>query len=161
MPNKLFIFIFILSLQIFQASANQNIEQNLAHADSLFSQQKYTQALDTYNHLLEVENYFNRPMLLKMAFINENIEDHTQALYCLNLLYLKYPHKAILAKMEELAEGEELLGYQYTDSEYFVSLYKKYYLYVMVSLLTLSSAFFIYFLIKYKRRLKLGQWPVV
>ena len=100
-------------------------------------------------------------MLLKMAFTHENVGDHTQALYCLNLLYLKYPNKAILAKMEELAESEELIGYEYTDNEYFVSVYKKYYFHLMAALLVCSSLAIAYMIIRTKKKKRLGNWPLV
>ena len=45
-------------------------------------------------------------MLLKMAYIQEGLEQYPEALYYLNLYYNQNPSKKVLAKMETLAEAQ-------------------------------------------------------
>jgi hypothetical protein len=52
-------------------------------------------------------------MLLKMAFVKEGLGDYSNALYYLNLYYLKTYDKKVLKKMENLAERyHKLEGYE-------------------------------------------------
>ena len=83
----------------------------LGNADSLFSARKYTQALDLYR-TLRAQNAWTPAMLLKMAFIEEGLGRLGESLYYLNLYHLASNDPQALKKMEELAEKNQLEGYQ-------------------------------------------------
>jgi len=89
-------------------------------------------------------------MLLKMAFIKEGLGDYTNALYFLNLYYLKTYNKRVLKKMENLAEQNKLSGYNYDDVEFFLNIYHKYQL--QIDLLALSFIFVFFGIMLYQKR---------
>lgn len=94
-------------------------------------------------------------MLLKMAFIKEGLGDYTNALYFLNLYYLKTYNKRVLKKMENLAEQNKLSGYNYDDVEFFLNIYHKYQL--QIDLLVLSLIFVFFGIMLYQKRTQ-KQW---
>jgi hypothetical protein len=83
----------------------------LVKADSLFAARQYTQALDLYR-TLRVQNAWSPAMLLKMAYIEEGLGRLGESLYYLNLYHLASGDPQALKKMEELAEKNQLEGYQ-------------------------------------------------
>lgn len=94
-------------------------------------------------------------MLLKMAYIKEGLGNYSEALYYLNLFYLKTLDKSVLKKMEELAEKYRLQGYDYSDTEFFLTLYYKYYNLIalaVVSLALLTGAMVYYQKFRLKQR---------
>ena len=109
-----------------QASYNQGVTSKLDQADSLFDSKKYTESFELYQSIL-IEGQATPGMLLKMAFIKEGLGSYSQALYYLNIYYLKTANKRVLTKMGELAKEHNLEGYQYSDLEFFKTLLLKYY----------------------------------
>lgn len=91
-------------------------------------------------------------MLLKMAFIKEGLGDYTNALYYLNLYYLKTYNKRALKKMENLAEQNKLKGYDYDDAEFFLNIYHQYQ--IQIDLIIISITLFVFALLFYQRRRK-------
>ena len=69
-------------------------------------------------------------MLLKMAYIQEGLGNIGQAMYYLNLYFLVTNDQATLAKMEELAEKFDLVGYETTDADRLLTFYHDYYSYI-------------------------------
>ena len=67
-------------------------------------------------------------MLLKMAFIKEVQRDYTGAMYYLHLYYSKTPNRTVLRKMEDLAQTNHLVGYEYSDLQFFKTQFRKYHL---------------------------------
>ena len=66
-------------------------------------------------------------MLLKMAYIEEALNNVGQAMYYLNLYFLATNDKSVLEKMEELAEKYDLQGYQMNDTDRMLTFYHDYY----------------------------------
>ena len=156
-PLKFFIqlcFCFIFGSNLVSA---QSSEANLKMADSLFSQQKFTESFDIYKTLLETRQQSSPQMLLKMAFIKEGLRDYSKALYYLNLYYLQTTDKKVLKKMEELATSHKLSGYEYSDWEFFMMLYRKYNTYLTYFLLALAVLFFS---IIFRQKRKYDKKPV-
>ncbi len=116
---------------------------DLKIADSLFVQKKYSASFDLYKKMLEEKQLFTRQSLMKMAFISDALGNSTETLVYLNFFNEHFPNRSVLKKMEEIADQNKLEGYQYNDLEYFSSLYKKYYIEIMIGLGTLT---FLYFL---------------
>jgi hypothetical protein len=100
-------------------------------------------------------------MLIRLSLIKEGLGDYTYALYYLNVYYTKIPDKTVLKKMDELAERYGLEGYEYNDLVFFISLYHKYYIYIILSFLGTSLLFLIYLYFKKKRKASMGLRPLL
>jgi len=123
--------IIVLSLITVKAQDNA---RDLEFADSLFNERKYTQSFEIYDRILKSENLTSPAMLLKMAYIKEGLGDYSNALYYLNLYYLQTHNKRALRKMEDLAKKYNLEGYKYTDVEFFMNVFYRYYSAIVYSL---------------------------
>ncbi len=128
----------------------QNSELLLHHADSTFQQGNYTEAFKYYDKLLTSRQYYTPKMLLRMSYVKEALGDYTGALYYLNQYYHFESDRKVLKKMDELSKLHELSGYIYSDKEYFISFFKSYKNYILVFLLLVLSAFWVFIL--YKKR---------
>ncbi|MCG8309097.1 MAG: SH3 domain-containing protein [Cytophagales bacterium] len=149
---KLFTIFLIVHLIISYSAYCETPEEKLLLADSLFAQKKYTQSFELYDDLQQVHKKASAAMLLKMAFIKEGLGDFTNALYYLNLYYLKTYNKRALKKMENLAEKNKLSGYNYDDAEFFLNLYHQYQL--QIDLIIIALTIFLFSLLLYRRREK-------
>ncbi|BDD06049.1 SH3 domain-containing protein [Aureibacter tunicatorum] len=146
-------FLLTGSFQVFGSQGNNIL---LKTADSLFSQNKYMQSYELYNKVLDEKHLESPAMLLKMAYINEGINNYAEALYYLNLYYqITYDTQA-LKKMDEIAEKYDLKGYGYTDLDYLKNIYAEYYIAInssIISILLIMLAFLIYIKLKKKRKI--------
>ena len=131
---KNIILIKLIVLLTFTNVLAQENEKDIELADSLFNQQKYTQSFEIYNRILKTDNLTSPAMLLKMAYIKEGLGDYSNALYYLNLYYLQTHNKRALRKMEDLAKKYNLQGYKYTDMEFFMNIFYRYYSAIVYSL---------------------------
>jgi hypothetical protein len=118
-----------LFIGLFFSTSNiaNDIPKDLEIADSLFSKRKYTQSFEIYEKILKSENLTTPAMLLRMAYIKEGLGDYSNALYYLNLYYLRTHNKRALRKMEDVAKKYNLEGYKYTDMEFFMNIFYRYY----------------------------------
>ena len=147
---KLFsIFLSGFIIISFSAFCNTSKEK-LSLADSLFNERKYTQSFELYEEIQQVDKKASAAMLLKMAFIKEGLGDFSEALYYLNLYYLKTYNKRVLKKMENLAEQNKLSGYNYDDAEFFLNIYHQYQM--KIDLLVFALVLFIFALLVYQKR---------
>lgn len=137
-------------------SWGQSQETILQQADSLFSQKKYTESFDIYQHLFAEHEVYTPGMLLRMAFIREGLGDYTQALYYLNLYYRQTANKAALRKMDDLADEYNLTGYEFSDVEFFLSIYHRHFTTIIYFLIALTLLWFAYMLYLRKK----GHKPV-
>lgn len=162
MKTKLFkIFsLFFLALTI-PSHGNNTYLSDLQKADSLFNENKFIESFTIYEKILTKSDSFSPEMLIKMAFIKEGLGDFTSTLYYLNLYYLYYPDKNALQKMEEVAARYRLTGYNYTDTDYFMSFYNKNYQYIIFLFLFGSLTFLVYLLYKKRKRKPLGMRPLL
>lgn len=103
---KLSLFLLVFST----VSQAQNNNPLLVQADSLFQQKRYIQALERYQKLFEDHRY-TPAMLLRMAYVEEGLNNVSRSAYYLNLYYLATQDKDALAKLEELAIKNRLEGY--------------------------------------------------
>lgn len=141
---KIFVFFLVLGFNNLPTKVLAADYFKLHTADSLFTAKKYTESMEIYSQLLYSEGQYTPQMLIKMAYIKEGLRDYTAALYYLSLHYFYFPDIDILKKMAELAEKFQLKGYEYSDSNYFLFLYFKYYYELIGGLLLFA---FIYFLV--------------
>lgn len=108
-----------------------------AQADSLFENQKYTEAFQLYETIYKSDQ-FTESMLLKMAFIKDGLGDYTQALYYLDTYYKYSADKAVVTKIEEISDEKQLSGYKYNDSHFFKALLNKYESQLQLSFLAIA-----------------------
>ena len=127
----------------------------LQQADSLFVQKKYTQSLEHYQNIL-TKKEFTPAMLLKMAYIQEGLNNVGDALYYLNLYYLASNDKAALSKMEELAGRYNLQGYENSEVSQVLAFYRDYHLNISLALAAIAL-FFLALAFSVKRK---GQRPI-
>jgi hypothetical protein len=107
---KVFVFILLLPASS-QAQQNNPL---LLRGDSLFKLKRYTQSLELYQKLFEDQRY-TPAMLLKMAFIEEGLNNTSKAAYYLNIYYLATQDDAVPSKLEELAQKNNLEGYSTSE----------------------------------------------
>ena len=158
MQRALLIFLASAITLILSPSANisaQTSGYRLKMADSLFQAKRYTQSLEHYEEILRQRQY-TPAMLLKMAFINEGLNQIGSAMYYLSLYHTATHDKAVVRKMDELATRFDLEGYETTDAGRFWAFYLENHLYVSVLLtaLTLLAVSFMY-----HRRMRLHTRP--
>lgn len=122
--NTVWIFTLLLISFSYNGFA-KDATTELNVGDSLFQAKKYTEAFEHYQNVLNKGRYAPQ-MLLKMAYVKEALNDYPQALYYLNLSYYIHPDRDVLQKMEELAEANDLSGYEFSDYEYIASIYHEY-----------------------------------
>jgi len=148
--SKLFYIFLLAFLSISFSVFCDTPKEKLILADSLFNQKKYTQSLELYDEIQKTDKKTSSAMLLKMAFIKEGLGDYTNALYYLNLYYLKTYNKRALKKMENLAEQNKLTGYNYDDIEFFLNLYHQYQL--QIDLIVISIVFLVFGILLYRKK---------
>lgn len=101
---SLFLLLFPLMLS---AQSNNPL---LVRADSLFKQKRYIQSLELYQKLFDDHRY-TPAMLLRMAYVDEGLNNVSRSAYYLNLYYLATQDEDALVKLEELAIKNRLEGY--------------------------------------------------
>jgi hypothetical protein len=116
---------------------------DLSRADSLFTQQKYTEAFLLYDSIYE-QGYASPSMILKMAFIQDGLGNYPKALYFLNEYYEMTADREVLGKIQEIATNKELEGYQLNDLDYFQVLLTKYKTPLMFLLLSAALLLVVY-----------------
>jgi hypothetical protein len=149
--HKYLLFLFALV----QVSYAQSYTEKIKEGDFLFSQKQYTQSLQVYEQVMTQTGQASPGMLLKMAFIEEGLDNYTKALYYLNLYYLKVPKQQIILKMKELAERHNLRGYEFGDLDFFITLYNQYYVYLAAIFLVASSLLVVVIIRKKVRRVEI------
>lgn len=147
------IFSGILFLGILTSTNAQNV--SLVEADSLFVSQKYTQAIEKYQDVYN-EGIASSSMLLKMAFIQDGLGNHAEALYYLDKYYRMSADRNVVSKIEELSGDNDLQGYRYNDTNYFFNLINKYRLHLVI----LFVAFAILLLVYIWKKTKEDEKPI-
>jgi hypothetical protein len=125
----------------------QSTTAQLNQADSLYARHQYTQAYTIYEQLLNQQKVYTPQMLLKMAYIQEGLQNYTQSMYYLQLFYSKQPSRSILRKMEEVGLQQHLQGYAYTDLDFFKTQFHKYYDNIL-ELLLIGAVIFLTLLVR-------------
>lgn len=153
---KFLAVIIILNFSTNFQSRAQTSGFRLQTADSLFTAKRYTQSLEHYEEILRQRQY-TPAMLLKMAYIQEGLNNMGSAMYYLNLYYIATNDKSVLEKMDDMATKFGLQGYETTDSDRFWSFYLDNHLYLSIALAALSV---LMLSIMYHTRMRLHRRPV-
>jgi hypothetical protein len=131
---------------------SQDVKLLLAQADTLFVQQKYTQALHQYEQIFSQTGQASPAMLLKMAYVEEGNSNYTKALYFLSLYYLQKPNLQVVNKMKEIAATYNLQGYEFRDIDLFLILYQRYYTYLAAAILVICIIWIVSLVVRKIRR---------
>jgi hypothetical protein len=143
MQFKKYIYFSIFLITFSFPALCQDLKKVKISADSLFAHRKYLESFGYYETILKSEK-IAPDMLLKMAYVKEGLGDYTMALYYLNLYQLNFPNSLILKKMDKLGTKYNLKGYEFTDYEYFASIYNKFGDQISYIFLGISIVFFLY-----------------
>lgn len=155
MINRIKVRLF-LGILFWCAILNLNAQNSLLNsADSLFAQQKYTEALNLYEEIY-ASGQASSAMLLKMAFIQDGLNNYADALFYLDKYYQLSADRNVVGKIEELAKAKELRGYSYDDTYYFLALLDIYRSQFSLLLLAISTLLLAYIISKAKQ----GEKPL-
>ncbi|MAJ51032.1 MAG: hypothetical protein CMB82_05385 [Flammeovirgaceae bacterium] len=93
----------------------------LFEADSLFRSKKYTESKSIFSEITATGKA-SPALLLKLSYIDEGLGDYVQALFHLNSYYTMTSNEKALDKMRSIAEKKDLVGYEYSDYDFFRNL---------------------------------------
>ena len=143
MRNR-FYYISVVLLAIFSFS-NRIISKNLSlnKADSLFNLKIYTEAKLIYDSLYFKESLYSESMLLKMALIEEGLENYEKSIYYLSQYQSINNNESSEIKIQKIANNYDLEGYEKNDFDYLQNILKKNRIIIIYSLLLLILLIFI------------------
>ena len=143
MKNR-FYYISVVLLAIFSFS-NKIISKNLSldKADSLFNLKIYTEAKLIYDSLYFKESLYSESMLLKMALIEEGLENYEKSIYYLSQYQSINNNESSEIKIQKIANNYDLEGYEKNDFDYLQNILKKNRIIIIYSLLLLILLIFV------------------
>jgi uncharacterized protein YgiM (DUF1202 family) len=137
--QKPFIIFISLFLGLISQATDSQAQLTIAQkADSLFNTKKYNEASILYKELLAKHDVNRSNTYLKLAFISEQSGDFLQAIYYLNDYYALNPSTEVYQKIKKLANENSYDGYADSDLNFFFLLFKQYFVWFLVSLVSLS-----------------------
>lgn len=110
------IWLFLSLITPFFYSQAQSSQRLLQQADSLFNAKDYSEALNSYQNLFNAGSG-SAAAYLKAAYLCEASARQPEALIYLYRYYLLQDDAAAYAKILELAEQQNLNGYERTDND--------------------------------------------
>lgn len=158
---KIFFFTILFGTLVFNTQANPLKNNNIILGDSLFKKKDYQASLRLYKIAFEEDHAFSQQMLARMAMIEEAADHYVMTLFYLNTMYSYYPDSRVMQKMEDMGNQYRLMGYNYTDLEYAITVYKEYYYYIIFSLSALGFPFIIYLYLRKRKKKRLGIRPLI
>ena len=143
MKNR-FYYISVVLLAIFSFS-NRIISKNLSlnKADSLFNLKIYTEAKLIYDSLYFKESLYSESMLLKMALIEEGLENYEKSIYYLSQYQSINNNESSEIKIQKIANNYDLKGYEKNDFDYLQNILKENRIIIIYSLLLLILLIFV------------------
>ena len=143
MRNR-FYYISVVLLAIFSFS-NKIISKNLSldKADSLFNLKIYTEAKLIYDSLYFKESLYSESMLLKMALIEEGLENYEKSIYYLSQYQSINNNESSEIKIQKIANNYDLKGYEKNDFDYLQNILKENRIIIIYSLLLLILLIFV------------------
>lgn len=136
--------------------------QWLPRADSLYARNRFEQARQAYETALLRGQDSNPIVFLKLAELYERQHRDADALHCLNRYYEVRPSTAVLQKMNQLAAEHDWVGYELSDFNLLVLLYKQYGDYLIGVMLALAAYVFVVLLLKkYKHQYILPRHKLI
>lgn len=130
----------------------ENSYSSTQKADSLFNLKKYSESKILYDSIFYKENKYSNSMLLKMATIEESLDNYEKSIYYLELFQKNKNENKVLDKINDIVDDKNLNGFENSDKKIFINIYKKYRSNILALLLTLISIIFIVNLVRYFRK---------
>lgn len=113
-------------------------------ADSLFNAKDYSQATIEYRELIEKHDINKKNAFLKMSYMAEKQGQFPEAIYYLSELYELNPNDRLFDKINKIARENGFGGFERSEFNFLITLYKEYYVFIAVILLLLSVFIFNY-----------------
>ena len=130
----------------------ENSYSSTQKADSLFNLKRYSESKILYDSIFYKENKYSNSMLLKMATIEESLDNYEKSIYYLELFQKNKNENKVLDKINDIVDDKNLNGFENSDKKIFINIYKKYRSNILALLLTLISIIFIVILVRYFRK---------
>ena len=130
----------------------ENSYSSTQKADSLFNLKRYSESKILYDSIFYKENKYSNSMLLKMATIEESLDNYEKSIYYLELFQKNNNENKVLDKINDIVDDKNLNGFENSDKKIFINIYKKYRSNILALLLTLISIIFIVNLVRYFRK---------
>ena len=130
----------------------ENSYSSTQKADSLFNLKRYSESKILYDSIFYKENKYSNSMLLKMATIEESLDNYEKSIYYLELFQKNKNENKALDKINDIVDDKNLNGFENSDKKIFINIYKKYRSNILALLLTLISIIFIVNLVRYFRK---------
>ena len=125
---------------------------SIQKADSLFNLKRYSESKILYDSIFYKENKYSNSMLLKMATIEESLDNYEKSIYYLELFQKNKNENKVLDKINDIVDDKNLNGFENSDKKIFINIYKKYRSNILALLLTSISIIFIVNLVRYFRK---------
>jgi len=135
-------------------------EKLFRKADSLFANQRFSDARNLYASLFFEQKKSTPANLLKLAFIEEGMENTVMSIFYLHQYYLFRPDAQVKAKIEEMATQNKLVGFSVDEADYAYFLYRVYGPYLELGLLAFAVLIFLFLLYRKINKVSLGYTPV-
>ena len=130
----------------------ENSYSSTQKADSLFNLKRYSESKILYDSIFYKENKYSNSMLLKMATIEESLDNYEKSIYYLELFQKNKNENKVLDKINDIVDDKNLYGFENSDKKIFINIYKKYRSNILALLLTSISIIFIVNLVRYFRK---------
>lgn len=130
----------------------ENSYSSTQKADSLFNLKRYSESKILYDSIFYKENKYSNSMLLKMATIEESLDNYEKSIYYLELFQKNKNENKVLDKINDIVDDKNLNGFENSDKKIFINIYKKYRSNILALLLTSISIIFIVNLVRYFRK---------
>ena len=142
------IIIILITISFFCENSYGSIQK----ADSLFNLKRYSKSKILYDSIFYIENKYSNRMLLKMATIEESLDNYEKSIYYLELFQKNKNENKVLDKINNIVISKNLDGFENSDKKIFVNIYKKNRNYIITLLLTLTSIIFFVILVRFFRK---------
>ena len=93
-------------------------ELELKDADSLFYNENYAKSKKIYDSIFYINKFYSESMLLKMAMIEEKLNNYEKSIYYLSIIQRENNDNLIQEKINQIASKNQLETYNLSDIEY-------------------------------------------
>lgn len=160
MDRKKSRFYFLLLLPLMLSIGVQVKAISLAKADSLFANQRFSDARTLYSTAFFEEKKTSQSALLKLAFLEEGLQNPVLTLFFLHQYYLFNPDSRLKNRIEDLASQNKFSGFSIDEADYGYFLYRVYGRWFELSLFGISVLIFLFLVYRKFRKVSLGYNPV-
>lgn len=133
---------------------------SLSKADSLFANQRFSDAKLIYSKAFFEENKTSQSALLKLAFMEEGLQNPVSTLFFLHQYYLFNPDSRLKNRIEDLASQNKFSGFSIDEADYAYFLYRVYGRQFELGLFGISVLIFLFLVYRKIKKVSLGYNPV-